>query len=1396
MKRLPFLMFSGPSRLPRKRWRLGRYWGILIMVALLFSGFGVAGAFFRNDPIRMGIYQNEPLSALRSDGRAEGIVVDLLEAMAAEEGWQIEYVPCEFARCMEMLEAGDIDLLSPIAQTEDRAARFDFNQEAILVNWGQIIAPPDTHIDSILNLEGMNIAFLEGDIHAQALQSTMDRFDLDFSYVLVNDYPGVMRMVEEGEADAGVVNRLFAKAQEDGHRVEARPVVFNPIQNRFAAPKGAGEQLLGVIDQYLAAWKADSDSTYYHTLDRWLPITKSVLPDWLYVVLIVAGGAILLLLGGGFLLRAQVRARTAELRAEVERRRRSEEALRGSEKKLHSVIEQSKDGICVTDEAGTVVIWNPSLEQITGQTAGEMVGRTIWDAQFQMIPRDQQSDQVYEKLKSDLLGFLETGQSPWAGQLLERKHHRPDGVSRFVQEVIFPIKTSQGVMMGSITRDITGLVLAEQQALHERETLDMINALNRAANEGASLQEIIDLLCGQVKRVFGTEAATVYMLSNDKRSLVLQNINLPAELSERIEALIGRPIPAVRIPLQPGSIYYDLIQAGRPQTTQDPEEIRRMMTECTPNPVLKKLVPAISRLLGANAVMSIPLVSESGPIGLLDTSRSEPFSETDLELFGTLAGQLTALIERKQTEDAIARLATVIGQAAVTVVITDLKGKIVYANPDFERTTGYSMLEALDQNPRFLQSGQHDPAFYKGLWETIKAGKTWHGIFINRRKGGELYYEDATVFAIRNAVGEIINYAAVKRDISEQVQAQEALRKSERRLRWVIENMPVMMNAFDEEGNILAWNQECERVTGFAADEMIGNPQAMEKLYPDDAYRQKMLVEWQERGDDYRDWEWEMTCKDGRVKTVAWSNIAASFPIPGWATWGIGVDITERERLLAQIQEQAQQIQEVMDTVPEGVLLLDGAGRVLIANPVAQSNLELLTDAGVGDVITHLGDRPLAEILTSPPVKGTWHEVTCDNRVYEVIARPMEDGAEPQGWVLVLRDMTGERGLQEQLWQQERLAAVGQLAAGIAHDFNNILAVILLYTQLSQRTPDVPEAVQNRLELIGQQAHYGSDLINQILDFGRASVLQRKPLDMGKLVKEQVKLLERTLPENIRISLDYGKDDYTINADNTRMQQMVVNLAVNARDAMLSPMGGEMRIVLSRVAGNEDDRCPTCGELIAAGEEWVKLEVTDSGAGIPDDVLPHIFEPFFTTKEAGHGIGLGLAQVYGIVKQHDGHIDVTTRVGEGSSFSISLPALTVQREMGASDWLPLVPRGRGEMVLVVEDNPEVLESVAAGLRALNYRVLEAANGREALELFAHHVEEIALVLSDLVMPGLGGQALFHALKEFNPSIKVVLMTGHPMQEELEVLEEQGLTGWLLKPPGLQKLGEMLARALG
>ena len=504
-------------------------------------------------------------------------------------------------------------------------------------------------------------------------------------------------------------------------------------------------------------------------------------------------------------------------------------------------------------------------------------------------------------------------------------------------------------------------------------------------------------------------------------------------------------------------------------------------------------------------------------------------------------------------------------------------------------------------------------------------------------------------------------------------------------------------------------------------------------------------------------------------------------------------DISERKQAEVALAAERERLMVTLRSIGDGVVALDAEKRVVLANPVAEDHLAILAGAGIGDVLAYLGDSSIETIL-DPSYQGkSICEVTLEGpprRFFDVVAQQMEAGPQIGGWVLVIRDFTAEKETQRRVQLQDRLAAVGQLAAGIAHDFNNILGAIILYTEMLLQTQGLSTKNRDRLATIYQQAERAATLTRQILDYSRRTAMDQTTMDLGPFLKDIKRLLSRTLPEGIQVKLECEDENYVVNADPARIQQILMNLAFNARDAMLD--GGELRFELSRLR-IEPSELPPFRDM--APGAWLQLRVSDSGVGIAPDILPHIFEPFYTTKGPGEGSGLGLAQVYGIVKQHDGYIDVKSQIGVGTTFIIYLPAIEVPEWSSVTALANVLVDGKEELILVVEDDKATQIAVRDILETLNYQVLTAANGREALEIIGQHNGAINLILSDLVMPEMGGVELYQELRVREIGTEVVFMTGYPLGTGTrELLDKKGVT-WLQKPLRSDTLARLIREVL-
>jgi signal transduction histidine kinase len=482
------------------------------------------------------------------------------------------------------------------------------------------------------------------------------------------------------------------------------------------------------------------------------------------------------------------------------------------------------------------------------------------------------------------------------------------------------------------------------------------------------------------------------------------------------------------------------------------------------------------------------------------------------------------------------------------------------------------------------------------------------------------------------------------------------------------------------------------------------------------------------------------------------------------------------QRLAAMLAAEQKRLEGLVEHLPVGILLLDSEFRLLLANPLGKDILSVLNPDFTGGQLTYLGKQSVADLIARHtdlfPVEIV--QPGLARRVFEAQARSA--GKDSRQWVLALREVTQEREYQTRIQMQERLATVGQLAAGIAHDFNNIMAAILVYTDLLSEDHDIPTGSRERLLTIQQQVQRAASLIRQILDFSHRSVMEQSDLDLLPFLKELDKMLRRVLPETIQLELTYRQDSYLVHADPTRLQQAFMNLALNARDAM--PNGGLLHFELSRILVQPGERPPMADMFPGM---WIRISVRDTGTGISTDNLPHIFEPFFTTKAVGQGTGLGLAQVYGIIKQHDGFIDVKSRLGHGTVFTIFLPSLANPQIEEQAGEPRLQISGAGKTVLVVEDDLATREALQALLEAHHYGVVAANNGIEALDQLEDNHKGVDLIVSDVVMPQMGGLALYHTVSELWPKIKILFITGHPLEGENQKLLEKGNVMWLQKP---------------
>jgi nitrogen-specific signal transduction histidine kinase/ActR/RegA family two-component response regulator len=409
---------------------------------------------------------------------------------------------------------------------------------------------------------------------------------------------------------------------------------------------------------------------------------------------------------------------------------------------------------------------------------------------------------------------------------------------------------------------------------------------------------------------------------------------------------------------------------------------------------------------------------------------------------------------------------------------------------------------------------------------------------------------------------------------------------------------------------------------------------------------------------------------------------------------------------------------------------------------------------------------------------------------------PMRDAdGKIVGIMGISRDITENRKLEEQLRQSQKMESFGQLAGGVAHDFNNILAVIQMQADLLKTDGNPTPGQFDFAKQIGAAAQRGAALTRQLLLFSRKQTLQPRDLDLNESINEMTKMLRRTLGENIQLQFRFAMQPLFIHADAGMMDQVLMNLALNARDAMLPPVR-DSRLIIETSAVDFDELAASQSSPQARPGAFVCLNVSDNGCGIPPENLPRIFEPFFSTKGVGKGTGLGLATVFGIIQQHLGWINVSSEAGRGTTFRIYLPRLPkMSEQQPAQPALTSMPGGN-ETILLAEDDVFLRASVCKTLSQLGYRVLEAANGIEALEIWKQRRDEIDLVLTDLIMPGgMTGKDLGERLLKENPRSKVIYTSGYSPEIAGRDFQLREGVNYLAKPFEAGRLAQTVRQRL-
>ncbi len=638
---------------------------------------------------------------------------------------------------------------------------------------------------------------------------------------------------------------------------------------------------------------------------------------------------------------------------------------------------------------------------------------------------------------------------------------------------------------------------------------------------------------------------------------------------------------------------------------------------------------------------------------------------------------------------------------------------------------------------------------------------------------------------------------ALEQDIVERKAVEAALREREAEFRLLTETIPHIVWITRPDGSHTHFNHRWLEYTGLSLEHSV-NEGWQEAIHPEDISRTE--ARWRQAlstGEPY-DIEYRIRRADGSYHWMLGRALPlrdATGTILKW--FGTCTDIDEMKRALSRIEEQA----ALLDQTQDAIIVRDLQHRVLYWNKGAENLYGWTSAEAVGRSVNDLVYRDTSQLAAAMETlirHGQWSgEVRQVNRAGDELTiesrwRLLYDAHGRAKSVLAVNtDITERKKIEAQFLRAQRVESIGTLAGGIAHDLNNLLSPIIMAVGLL-RTKPLDLDGQKLISAIESSAHRGTELVKQVLSFAHGIEGARVAVHPGHLLRELESLIRTTFPKNIAYTGEVGPDIRLVHGDPTQLNQVLLNLCVNARDAM--PGGGRLHI---RVTNTDlDEQYAAMHRNLTAGP-YVCLEVTDTGGGIPREIIDRIFEPFFTTKEPGKGTGLGLSTVLGIVRSHGGTVSVDSEPGRGTTFRILLPAQTETAAPFApgGSASPQLPHGQGQTILLVDDDATVLAITRQTLAMHSYRVIAAEDGAQAMALYAVEREQVQLVITDLMMPVMDGLALVNAVRRINPDIRVIAMTGLQDAANGARLAKAGVMHVLAKPYTAPDLLHLVARVL-
>ncbi len=972
---------------------------------------------------------------------------------------------------------------------------------------------------------------------------------------------------------------------------------------------------------------------------------------------------------------------------------------------------------------------------------------------------------------------------------LEHRIVRPDGTVRWVHDRAVPYFDEQGELVRYVgtTLDTTDRHQAEHELHHRDQILQTISAAAARLLGGGDWSEAVNEVLADLGHAADASRAYIFEYHAGEQGELLA--------SQRFEWAAGDTAPQLD---NPELLDFPMLAAGfgRWLEVLDRGDVIAGNVDDLPEAEQGALA-----MQGIRSILVVPIIAKRKPwgfLGLDECRQPRNWSEAEISAMRMAGHTLGEAIEQRRAEEALVAEATrrrvLIDGSRDGIVVLDHSGRAVEANRRFAESLGYTAEEVSQ-----LHVWDWDRAWPP---ERVLAAIAQLGpegaVFESRhtRKDGSSFDVELSNSAAELAGQKLV--FCVCRDISERAQAASELRASEAKYRQLVENTHDVIYAIGDDGRFGFVSPVWTTVLGHAVEDVEGHPYA-EFIHPDDlpgcqAFLQEVITTGQRmKGIEYR-----VRHADG---TWRWHTSSASpiFDATGRVTHidGIGRDITERRLADSERERLRVAIEQAADTI----VITDVDGNIVYANPAFErsSGYTLAEAMGRNTRLLKSGAQPgsvYEELWHAISTGDTWRGRLVNRRrdgglyTEDVTISPVRDASgSTVSYVAVKHDVSEALRMQARLAQAEKLESVGRLAGGVAHDFNNMLAVIIGNAEAAlDRALD--DATREDLAEVVDAANRSAQLTRQLLAFARQQPIAPAVLDLNDTVAGMLKMLQRLIGENISLQWHPCAGLWPVSMDPSQVDQVLANLCVNARDAI-----DDIGHVVLTTANCAPGTVLASGRVLADDEELVRLSVTDSGCGMDGETAAHAFEPFYSTKAVGHGTGLGLATVYGIAQQNGGFVEVESTLGVGTSFHVYLPRTSVcsQRAEPPANG-SLAAHQPQATVLLVEDEPAILRLTKRALAAAGYAVLATASANEALALAAAH-GAIDLLVTDVIMPEMNGQALAAQVLATCPRARCLFMSGYAADAISRHGVFDGEVQFLKKPFERNELLQAVARAL-